>query len=163
MNRSNNHIGKHRRGLSTVVTSAILLAAVTIMGSMLLVWSQTSINEQKIELNMIFNTQMNKLNEDLIYENIWFALPGGNMTENHLNVTLRNVGILGLNVTSIRVTNVTGTNNTSLPLFDFTNGGIVTYESLSVNVTYPWQSSDELDIIVFTNRGNQFITQVVAP
>jgi hypothetical protein len=107
---------------------------------------------------------MNKLNEDLIYENIWFALPGGNMTENHLNVTLRNVGILGLNVTSIQVTNVTGTNNTSLlPPFFPPNGEIPKSGSLSVNVTYPWQSSDDLDIIVFTKRGNQFITQVVAP
>ncbi len=31
------------------------------------------------------------------------------------------------------------------------------------NTTYAWQSGDELDVLVLTGRGNQFITQVVAP
>lgn len=159
----------YRRGLSTVVTGAILLSAVSIMGAMMLGWSQTSIAEQKKEMNDVFDTQMNKIREDLIYENVWFATPGGIMTENHLNVTIANIGILGLNVTSIQVTNVTGTNNTSIPPYTSfppysnTNAGIPKSSSLSFNVTYPWQSADELDILVFTNRGNQFITQVVAP
>ncbi|MCH8085934.1 MAG: hypothetical protein IIC15_05875 [Thaumarchaeota archaeon] len=39
-----------RRGISTVVTSAIMLSAVSIMGMMMLVWSQTSMMEQKIEI-----------------------------------------------------------------------------------------------------------------
>ena len=153
----------YRRGLSTVVTSALILSAVSIMGAMMLGWSQTSIAEQKKEMNDIFNTQMNKIREDLIYENVWFATPGGIMTENHLNVTITNIGILGLNVTSVQVTNVTGTNNTSIPPYGNTNGGVPKSSSLSFNVTYPWQSADVLDILVFTNRGNQFITQVVAP
>lgn len=152
----------YRRGLSTVVTGAILLSAVSIMGAMMLGWSQTSIAEQKKEMNDVFDTQMNKIREDLIYENVWFATPGGVMTKNHLNVTIANIGILGLNVTSIQVTNVTGTNNTSIP-YGYTDGGITKSSSLSFNVTYPWQTTDELDILVFTNRGNQFITQVVAP
>ena len=136
------------------------------MGTMLLVWSQTSMNDQKQEMNEVFNTQMNKINENLIYENIWFATPAGIMTTNHLNITMSNIGILGLNVTSIQVTNVTGTNNTSFtyPSYPpFTDGGIETSDSHSFNATYPWQSSDELDILIFTDRGNQFITQVVVP
>ena len=145
-----------------MVTSAILLAAVSIMGVMMLGWSQTSIAEQKIELNELYDTQMNKIGEDLIYENIWFATPSGGMSENHLNVTLGNVGLLGLNVTSIRITNVTGTNSTPFT-YSFTDGGMVKSTSLSLNVTYPWDINDELDVLVFTNRGNQFITQVVVP
>jgi hypothetical protein len=152
----------YRRGLATIVTSGILLAAVSIMGVMMLGWSQTSISEQKQEMNDVFDTQMNKIREDLFYENIWFATPAGIMTENHLNVTLANIGILGLNVTSIQVTNVTGTNNTSFT-YAYTDGGIAKSNSLSFNTTYSWQSLDELDVIVFTNRGNQFISQVVAP
>ena len=152
----------YRRGLASVVTGAILLAAVSIMGVMLLGWSQTSINNQKSEMNDVFDTQMNKIREDLIFENIWFPTPAGIMTENHLNVTMANIGILGLNVTSIQVTNVTGTNNTSFT-YSYTDGGIIKSGSLSLNATYPWQSADELDVIVFTNRGNQFISQVAAP
>jgi len=153
---------KFRRGLASVVTSAIILSAVSIMGVMMLAWSQTSISTQKQEIEDVYNTQMNKINEDLVFENIWFATPSGAMTENHLNVTLGNVGILGLNVTQITITNSTGTNNTSIPYY-FTNGGVIKSESLSLNVTYPWQSGDDLDILVFTNRGNQFITQEIAP
>ncbi len=154
-------IGRHR-GLASVVTSGIILSAVSIMGVMLLGWSQTSINDQKQEMNQVYDTRMNKINEDLLYENIWFALPAGVMSANHLNVTVANIGILGLNVTTIQVTNSTGTNNTSIP-YSYTDGGIVTGSSLSFNVTYPWQSADNLDIRIFTDRGNQFVSQVIAP
>lgn len=152
----------YRRGLAGVVTSGIILSAVSIMGVMMLGWSQTSINEQKQEMNEIFNTQMNKIREELIYENIWFAPPAGVMTTNHLNVTVANTGILGLNVTSIQVTNVTGTNSTSFT-YSYTDGGVAKSETLSLNATYPWQSGDELDVLIFTDRGNQFISRVIAP
>jgi len=152
-----------RRGIANVVTSAIMLSAVSIIGVMMLAWSQTSMLEQKMEIEDIFNTQLNKINEDLLFENIWFAVASPpSMTENHLNVTISNIGILGFNVTEIHVTNVTATNNT-LFTYSLTDAGIPKSGSFSVNTTYAWQSGDELDIIIFTGRGNQFITQVVAP
>jgi len=151
-----------RRGIASVVSSAILLAAVSIMGVTMLAWSQTSMLEQRIEIEEIFTTQMNKITEDLIFENVWFAIPAGVMTENHLNVTLTNIGILGLNVTEIHVTNVTGTNNTNF-IYYHTDAGIPKSGSFSTNATFPWITGDELDILIFTDRGNQFITQVVAP
>lgn len=161
-NRTSSGILRHHRGLASIVTSGIILSAVSIMGVMMLGWSQTSINEQKQEMNEVYDTRMNKINEDLLYENIWFATPAGLMTKNHLNVTVANIGILGLNVTTIQVTNTTGTNNTSFS-YSYTDGGIVTGESLSFNATYPWQSADELDVRIFTDRGNQFLSQVIAP
>ena len=155
---------KHRRAIAGVVTSGIMLASVSIMGVMILAWSQTSLLQQKSEINDLFDTRMNQINEDLFYENIWFATPSGDMTKNHLNVTVANIGILGLNVTTIQVTNVTGTNNTSLLPEKFpADGGIAKSDSGSFNVTYPWQTGDELDVLIFTARGNQFITEVVAP
>ncbi len=152
-----------RRGLATVVTSAIILSAVSIMGVMMLAWSNSSMMEQRIEIEEVFSTQMNKINENLFFENVWFASPSlPSMPDNHLNVTLTNIGILGLNVTEIHVTNVTGTNNTSF-VYYHTDAGIPKSSSFSVNTTFAWQSGDELDILVWTGRGNQFITQVVAP
>ena len=157
----------YRRGLATVVTSAIILSAVSIMGVMLLGYSNTTLLSHQMEIEEVFSTQLNRINEDLFFENIWFATPSGWMNDNHLNVTLSNIGILGLNVTTIRVTNVTAGNTTS---FDYpgsgnyyTDMGIHKSAVRSKNVTYPWQSGDELDVLVFTGRGNQFITQVVAP
>ena len=145
-----------------MVTSAIILSAVSIMGVMMLGWSNTSMLEQKMEIEEVFSTQMNRINEDLLFENIWFAIPAGVMSDNHLNVTLSNIGILGLNVTTIRVTNVTSGNTTYFD-YDYTDLGIIKSKSISQNVTYQWQSGDELDVLVFTKRGNQYITQVVAP
>ena len=153
---------KHR-GLAGIVTSGILLASVSIMGVMMLGWSQTNINQQQNEMNEVFNTQMNKINEDILFENIWFAEPSGWMTENHLNVTVANIGILGLNITSIQITNTTATNNTALAKEFFTGVGIPTGDSSSFNATYPWDSGDELNVRIFTDRGNQFLSQVVAP
>jgi len=151
-----------RRGIANVVTSAIILSAVSIMGVMMLGWSNTSMLEQKMEIEEVFSTQMNRINEDLLFENIWFAIPAGVMSDNHLNVTLSNIGILGLNVTTIRVTNVTSGNTTYFD-YDYTDLGIIKSKTISQNVTYQWQSGDELDVLVFTKRGNQYITQVVAP
>ena len=159
----------YKRGLATVVTSAIILSAVSIMGVMMLSWSNSTLLTKQMEIEEVFSTQINKINEDILIENIWFATPSlPSMAENHLNVTLSNIGILGLNVTTIRVTNVTAGNNTN-NVFDYPEGGdytdmgIIKSATISKNVTYPWQSGDELNVLVFTNRGNQFITQVVAP
>ena len=154
----------YKRGLATVVTSAIILSAVSIMGVMMLSWSNSTLLAKQMEIEEVFSTQINKINEDLLFENIWFAPPSlPSMAENHLNVTLGNIGILGLNVTTIHVTNVTAGNNTIVFDKDYTDIGIPKSTSFSKNVTYPWQSGDELNVLVFTNRGNQFITQVVAP
>ncbi len=110
----------YRRGLATVVTSAIILSAVSIMGVMLLGYSNTTLLSHQMEIEEVFSTHLNKINEDLFFENIWFATPSGWMNDNHLNVTLSNIGILGLNVTTIRVTNVTAGNTTS---FDYPGSG----------------------------------------
>jgi len=151
---------KIRRGIANIVSTAIILSAVSIMGVMMLAWANTSMIQQQMEIESVFNTQMNKINEELIFENIWFdttPLP------NHLNVTMTNSGILGLNVTEIHVTNVTGTNNTLALIHPLTNGGIPKSGSFSVNAWYDWDPKDELEILVFTERGNQYITQAIAP
>jgi len=156
-------INRKHRAIANVVTTGIILASVSIMGVAMLGWSQTNIATQQQEMNEVFDTQMNKINEDLIFENIWFATPDGDMLDNHLNVTVANIGILGLNITSIQVTNTTGTNNTLASTQLFTASGVVTGDSFSLNATYPWQSSDELDVRIFTDRGNQYLSQVIAP
>ena len=162
-NRSCRQSSRKHRAIANVVTSGIILASVSIMGVAMLGWSQTNIATQQQEMDEVFVTQMNKINEDLIFENIWFATPAGDMTDNHLNVTVANVGVLGLNITSIQVTNTTGTNNTMLTPYLYTDAGVVTGDSISLNATFPWESENELDVRIFTDRGNQFLSQVVAP
>ena len=147
-----------RRALASVVTSAIILSAVSIMGVMMLAWSNSSLATQKQEIEEIFSTQTNKINEDLIFENIWFSTtcPG-----NCINVTMSNVGTLGLNVTEIKL--IDGTTLAELQIFSYTDAGIVPSGTFSTNATYSWVSGEDYDIIVLTERGNQFTTQVIVP
>ena len=148
----------NRRALANVVTSAIILSAVSIMGVMMLGWSNSSLATQKQSIEEVFSTQTNKIHEDIIFDNIWFSTtcPG-----NCVNVTMSNVGTLGLNVTEIKF--IDGGTLVELEIFTYTNAGIMPSESFSTNATYPWTSGDDIDIIVFTERGNQFTTQVIAP
>lgn len=156
--RNKQHCLKNRRALANVVTSAIILSAVSIMGVMMLAWSNTNLNTQKQAIEEAYSTQTNRINEDLIFENVWFSTtcPG-----NCVNVTMSNVGTIGLNVTEMKFTD--GNTLAELDIFYYTNGGIVPSGSFSTNATYAWVSGDDIDITVFTNRGNQFTTSVIAP
>lgn len=147
-----------RRALASVVTSAIILSAVSIMGVMMLAWSNSSLTTQKQEIEEVFSTQTNKINEDLIFENVWFSstCPG-----NCINITLSNVGTLGLNVTQMKL--IDGITLAELQIFSYTDAGIVPSGTLSKNATYSWISGGDYDVTVFTERGNQFTTQVMAP
>jgi len=165
-----------RRGIDKAVASvilistfAILISTVSIMGEVLIGRTNSNPFTKQATLESSFAEKMNKLNEDLLVEQVWFGTSPNilTVTPNNvgtigLNVTLGNIGILGLNVTTIRVTNVTAGNTTDFD-YDYTDLGVIKSESISQNVTYPWKSGDELDILVFTGRSNQFTTQVVAP
>lgn len=156
--KNNQHYLINRRALANAVTSAIILSAVSIMGVMMLAWSNSSLAVQKQEIEEVFSTQTNKINEDLIFDNVWFSTtcPG-----NCVNVTISNVGTIGLNVTEM--TFIDGTTLAELQIFTYTDAGIVPSGTFSTNATYSWTSGEDIDIIVFTERGNQFTTQVIAP
>jgi hypothetical protein len=156
--KNKQHCLKNRRALANVVTSAIILSAVSIMGVMMLAWSNTNLNTQKQAIEEAYSTQTNKINEDLIFENVWFSTtcPG-----NCVNVTMSNVGTIGLNVTEMKFTD--GITLSELDIFYYTDAGIVPSGSFSTNATYAWTSGDDIDITVFTDRGNQFTTSVIAP
>jgi hypothetical protein len=153
----------YKRALATVVTSAIILSSVSIMGVMMLQWSNSTIIKQKQEMDEVFSVQKNKLGEDLIFENVWFGtLPEfPSPPNNYVNVTMRNVGVLGLNVTEIKF--VDATSLAEIESYNFSNGGIVTFGSLSVATPHVWTTGEVINIIAHTERGNQFTTQVVAP
>lgn len=142
---------KNRRGLSTVVSSAIIMSAVSIMGVMLVAWSNTSLFTQQVEMENSFNDKMNKLNESLLVENIWFGT-----SPSVVNVTLNNYSTIGLNVTEIWIKNSTDT-----LIFSISDGGIVPSGDYSMEETYYWNPSETVDFTIFTQRGNIFTAQEV--
>ena len=121
-------------------------------------WSNSSLATQKQAIEEVYSIQMNKINEDLIFDNVWFSTtcPG-----NCVNVTISNVGTLGLNVTEMKF--VDGITLEELQIFSYTAAGIVPSATFSTNATYTWSSGADIDIVVFTERGNQFTTNVIAP
>jgi len=141
-----------KRGLSTVITTAILLSAVSTMGIYLVGWSNISLSNDQIRLENSFNDKINKLNEHIFIENVWF-----DNSPYIVNVTLNNVGIIGLNVTEIKLVNSTDTTT-----FSISDGGVLPKKDYSFQDTYVWVENEVVDIYVTTARDRIFTTQVVA-
>ena len=147
---------KHRkhRALATVVSTGILLSAVAILGSVLVSWSNSTFTAEQYEINKVYSDGVNKLNEYLVIENVWF----GNNPSKFVNVTASNVGSVGLNVTRITLDN--SIDRTDLLI---TDGGIVTNEEFSTEITYNWTSTDPIKVTLTTEKGSIYQTFVLGP
>ena len=150
-------MAKHtkRRALATVVSTGILLSAVAIMGSMLVAWSNSIFATEQNEINEVYSEGVNKLNEFLVIENVWF----GNDTSNRfINVTMSNVGNIGLNVTKITLDN-------SVDKIDLliTDGGMTRNDIFSTEITYNWTTTDPIKITITTEKGTLYQTFVMGP
>ena len=148
---------RYKRALSTIVTSAILLSAIAVMGTMVVTWANMKLNDQEQVLSLTFSDNINKLNEDFIIENVWY-----DYVLNNVNVTITNVGFIGLNVTEIKFTDSSDYSN--LVTLSVTDGGIQVQESFNTNVTYSGLiSGDVFDVVVTSERGNIIQKQVLPP
>jgi len=145
---------RKRRGLATVITSAIMMSAVAIMGSSGVVWSQTSLNSQQVEMANSVDSYINKLNESLVYEYVYCNDdPCGT-----INVVLTNVGKIGLDVSKISISDKTSGFTKIHPV---SSGVIMPDNSIAVSITDPsFSSYIVLDVIAETVRGNIIQTQI---
>lgn len=149
------HHKKTKRGLSTIVTSAILLSAVAIMGIMVVGWANSNLITHQVKLEETFSDTYNKLNEKMLIEHVWFGNTGPS-----INITINNIGTIGLNVTTIKITNITSSQEYSYP---YTDSGIVTGDTLSINQTFGWITNIPYEILITTGRDSQFRTEVLSP
>lgn len=146
---------KTKRGLSTVVTGAILLSAVAIMGIMVVAWANTNLITHQIKLEETFSDNYNKINEKMLIEHVWFGNTGPS-----INITMNNIGTIGLNVTTIKITNITSSQEYSYP---YTDSGIFTGGTLSINQTFGWITNIPYEILITTGRDTQFRTESLSP
>jgi len=145
---------RKRRGLATVVTSAIMMSAVVILGSSGVVWSQTSLNTQQVEMANTVDDYINKLNESIVYEYVYCNDdPCGT-----INVVLTNVGEIGLDVSKISISDkISGFSK----IHPVSSGMMMPDNSISISITDPsFSSYSVLDIMVETVRGNIIQTQI---
>ena len=150
------HHKKTKRGLSTIVTSAILLSAVAIMGIMIVGWANTNLITHQIKLEETFSDSHNKINEKILFEHVWF----GTTPSNNINITMNNIGTIGLNVTEIKITD---TGSGQVNYFTYTDAGIITGNTFSVNETLSWVANTPYDIFITTNRDNQYKIEATSP
>ena len=146
--------GTKRRALATVVTTGILLSAVAVMGSMLTAWSNSIFANEQHDIGTAHDEGINKLNEFLVIEHVWF----GNNSTKFINMTMSNVGNVGLNVTKITLDN-------SLDRLDLvmTDGGIERNDYKSMKIFYNWTTTDPIKISIITEKGSLYQTYVMGP
>ncbi len=142
---------RQRRALATIVTSAIMMSAVTMMGSAGVVWSQSSLNEKQADMADTAADYMNKLNESLVFEYVYCASDPCEQ----INVILTNVGHVGLEVSKVTIS----TSGFS-KIHPVLNGQIMPDHSIAIPINDAGFSSyNILDVMVETHRGNIIQTQ----
>lgn len=144
---------RQRRGLATIITSAIMMSAVVMMGSAGVVWSQTSLAVQQADMANTASNYMNKLNESLVFEYVYCA----SEPCDQINVVLTNIGHVGLDVSELTISEkMSGFSK----IQSVTNGQITPQNSIKITVNDAGFSSyDILDVTVKTDRGNIIQTQ----
>jgi len=143
-----------KRGLGTIVTTTILLSAVVVLGIYLVGWANSNLISHQSILGSTFSDKINKLNEQIVFENVWFVTT----PPKKVNVTLNNVGTIGLNITEIELVN-----STAVTKFTITDGGITPSQIYSWQEDFAWTSGDPIDVTVTTGRDNLYRTEVLPP
>ncbi|GEM_PF-894661 len=184
-------IRKVRRGLSSVVTSAILLTSVAVIGSSIVAWSNSNLSSFETALTNTAASDENQISESLSLENTVFCQNCGTSdSENVVNVTMTNTGTIPLNVTEILINgtvinyfyysqispyssasciHVNGVSHTNSPSGPSTclPSEIMPGQSFIVSASLPsplvWKGSDSETISAITSRGSIFATQAEAP
>ncbi|MBC8516132.1 MAG: hypothetical protein H8D31_02685 [Nitrosopumilus sp.] len=145
---------RKRRALATVITSAIMMTAVTIMGGAGVVWSQTSLNSQQMEMADTANDYLNKINESMTFEYVYCD---SDPCETII-VVITNVGDLGVDVSKVTISDK---QSGYTKVQSLSKGQIMSDGSISVVIDdSAFQLFDVLDITASTTRGNIIQTQI---
>jgi hypothetical protein len=145
---------RRRRALATVISSAIMMTAVTILGGAGVVWSQTSMNTQQMEMSETVDTYLNKINESMMFEYVYCNTDPCDS----IIVVITNVGDLGVDVSKITISDK---QSGFQKVQSLTKGQIMPDGSISVVIDdLAFQLYDVLDVSATTVRGNLIQTQM---
>lgn len=139
-----------RSGLASIVTTAIMLTAIAIMGSGVVVWGKSTFSTNEMVLASSSETTINRINENLAIEKIWF----GTNPQKFVNITMTNNGNVGLNVAQIQFST-----STTSKQFQFSNQAIFPKKTGSIQILYDYNDNVPINILITTARGSIFTTQ----
>jgi hypothetical protein len=135
-----------RRGVSAVVTSLMLVAAVSMMGAALMVWSNSSFASQQREIADQTTSRINLIAESFVVEDVWFYTDGGY----YANVTIRNTGDLAITISNIYINNTEAWDDGEIIMID----DVATIKVPKViDSGVDWTSDRSQSIWVVTERG----------
>lgn len=130
-----------RRGLSTVVTSIIMVAAVGIMGAGLVSWSNSSFAIQQLNVANQAANRIDLIRETFVVEDVWFYDDDGKKG----NITIRNTGELAVTISNIYVNNTQAWSGNQI----IGMGDVAT-----ITLDVDWDSGNAQSILVKTARGS---------
>ncbi len=139
-----------RRALSEIPSAAILMFAVAVLGIFLLTWSNSTMSLGAMELTDNFDSTINRISEEILIEQVWF---GTGSTSKFVNVTMSNIGSIGITITEIEFVNSTVTHTITL------NQNLFPDQTYSIEEDYVWTSGTAVDVTVTTARTNVIKTQ----
>ncbi len=153
-------IRRKKSGIGTVVSSVIMVAAVAMLGSVVLIWANSSLNAEKTRIANDYANNTNSLRESFIVEDVW--LDGLPVPDNQVNITIRNIGDVAIKVKQFNVTavNATGANPCGAACTNTTNPSNIVIESktsytiLVKNIDWDHTLAKSLDITITTERGS---------
>ncbi len=141
----------HRRGIANIVTVAIMLSSVAVIGTTTVYWSQSNLNTREQVTGSHYANVINQIKESLVLEHFWY-----DTSNQKLNLILKNTGTIGLHVIEIKID---GPTRQVTPI---TNAGILPDGIYAASVHYHWLG-DPLDVFVTTDRGSIFRTHLISP
>ena len=161
---------KRRSGYSEAVSAAILIAAVSILGSIMLIWANSTFNAEQQRIGDYYEKNSNLLKETYIIEDVWLS----KNPPNYVNVTLRNIGDITIDIKEVKIIALNstgtvactgscqaGTSATKTVMAPFTpnssDGVITSKQTLRIdlgNIDWDHANSRSLDISITTERGS---------
>ncbi len=139
------------RALSELPSATMLMFAVSVLGIYLLFWSNQTLGIGAIDLTDNFDSTINRISEELLIEQVWF---GTGSSSKFVNVTMSNIGDIGITITEIEFVNSTDTHTITL------SQDLLPDDVYSLEENYVWTSGTPVDVTVTTLRTNVIKTQV---
>ena len=141
-----------RRAISELPSATMLMFAVAVLGIFLLYWSNSTLGAASTDLTLTFDKNINRLAEEIIIEHVWFGTDTS--STKFVNVTLSNVGTIGVTLTEIELVTSTKTQIITITQNLFPD------KTYSIVEEYGWTSGTAVDVTVTTARENVIKIQV---
>lgn len=147
----------NRRALSTVVTTAIMLTAVAVIGTGVVTWSNYNLRTFENNLITSASNNTNQISEIPIIENVVFVPYIVIPPNQYVNTTITNIGTIGLTVKTITITDPT-----HVISYPIVSGNINPKSSKLFSNQFPYTQGVPITIQVITARGTIISTQAVS-